>query len=311
MKIYFDLENIPIWDLPTDYFMHNAKEDIELEIQNSKPLTEWCSPFILKHLPNSTNDSNKIVDELIRVHSSDLEFIDYYSSYHIPYKWTSFEENIAFTISLMARCFTPTFRTNFSPFVPATRRETANRGILKNPSLTGKSSTGSTNSSSSEEGTSSEDDSILESSITQNISSESEPLTLPPPSASSSKLVSFDTMFPSMRKVYKTSLKQPNKHDMTKYKQYAKMGVVLMSNITMSSYNPKKPLHNRHKRMIDLDPLGDYKNNDYKRVTSPKINEKSVEIYEKYTELPDKVYNRSPSISDLNIIQKYFNLLSE
>lgn len=281
--------------------MHNAKDDIETELKSAKPLTEWVSPFILKHLPNSSCDSNKMVDELIRVHSRDLEMIDYYSSYHIPYKWTSFEENIAFTISLMARCFTPTFRTNFSPFVPATRR--SDRGILKNPSLTGQSSTGSTNSSSSsDEGTSSEDDSILESSTTHNILIGIED-TEPP-----SKSITFNTLFPPMIEVYQTSLKQPNKTDMSKYKQYVKMGSVLMSNSAMSTYNPKKPLHNRHKRMVDIISLGYYGKDNYKQVTPPQVKDESIKIYEKYTELPYQVYNRSPSTNDLNIIEKYISI---
>lgn len=277
--------------------MHNTREDIELELLSPRPLTEWVSPFILKHLPYSTCDSNKIVDELIRVHSRDLEMIDYYSSYHIPYKWTLFEENIAFTISLMARCFTPTFRTNFSPFVPATRR-TEGRGILKNPSLTGQSSTGSTNSSSgSDEDSSSEDDSLLES-VVQNAPSgmeESEP---------PSRCVTFDKMFPSMIEVYRTSLKQPNKVDMAKYKQYSKMGMVLMSNAAMSTYNPKKPLNNIHKRMINLISRDDYGQDNYKEVKPPKVTDSAMKIYENYVELPGKVYDRSPSTNDLNIIHK-------
>lgn len=294
---------MPIWDLPTDYFMHNPREHVETELKSLKPLTEWVSPFIMKHLPNSTCDSNRMVDELIRVHSRDLEMIDYYSSYHIPYRWTSFEENIAFTISLMARCFTPTFRTNFSPFVPATRRSEG-RGILKNPSLTGQSSTGSTNSSSSsDDGTSSEDDSLLESSITQNISNATEEVEVP------SKCVTFDTMFPSMTEVYQTSLKQPSKADMAKYKQYAKMGKVLMSSATMKTYNPKKPLHNRHKRMIDLTPLGDYGTDCFKHVKPPRVSEESIKIYENYIEKPNTVYDHSPSTQDLDIIQKYISQL--
>lgn len=279
--------------------MHNTRQDIEMELQNPKPLTQWVSPFILKHLPNSTSDSNKSVDELIRVHSRDLEMIDYYSSYHIPYKWTSFEENIAFTISLMARCFTPTFRTNFSPFVPATRR-TEGRGILQNPSLTGQSSTGSTNSSSSsDDGTSSEDDSILENSMVQNLSvagvDDYEP---------SSRCVTFNTMFPSMIKVYQTCLKNPNKRDLEMYKKYAQMGTVLMSSGAMNTYNPKKPLHNRNKRMVNLNSLNDYGQNNYKHVTPPQVKEKSIEIYRKYIELPNLVYNRSPGTKDLNLIHK-------
>lgn len=283
--------------------MHNPRNDIEKQLMSEKALTEWVSPFILKHLPNSTSDSNRIVHELIRVHSRDLEMIDYYSSYHVPYRWTSFEENIAFTISLMARCFTPTFRTNFSPFEPATRRSEG-RGILKNPSLTGQSSTGSMqSSSSSDEGTSSdEDDSILECSTTQNIpgaADDSEP---------PSKYITFNSMFPSMTEVYRTSIKQPNKTDMAKYKQYAKIGVVLMSNVAMSTYNPKKPLLNRHKRTIDLAPVGNYGIDNYKQVKPPNVKLESIKVYEKYVDLPDRVHSRSPSVADLDAIHKYFNM---
>lgn len=281
--------------------MHNQREDIEKQLMSVKPLTEWVSPFVLNHLPYSTCDSNKIVDELIRVHSRDLEMIDYYSSYHVPYRWTSFEENIAFTISLMARCFTPTFRTNFSPFEPATRRSEG-RGILKNPSLTGQSSTGSMHSSSSsDEETSSEDDSILENSTVHNISGGTDETEVP------IQRVTFQTMFPSMAEVYQTSIKQPNKTDMMKYKQYAKIGAVLMSNAAMNTYNPKKPLLNRHKRSIDLTPLGDYGTDNYKQVVPPKVKMESIRIYEKYVDLPDKIHNRSPSTDDFNTIHQYIS----
>lgn len=281
--------------------MHNPQKNSEMEFQCPIPLTEWVNPFILNHLPYSTSDSNKIVDELIRVHSRDLEMIDYYSSYHIPYKWTSFEENIAFSISLMARCFTPTFRTNFSPFEPATRRSEG-RGILKNPSLTGQSSTGSMNSSSSsDEDSSSEDDSLLDSSITQptsNGTDDSEP---------PSKCVTFNTMFPSMIEVYQTSLKQPNKIDIARYKQYAKIRSILMSEAAMSTYNPKKPLLNRHKRMISLEPLADYGNDSYKHVKPPNVKQESINIYQAYVELPEQVNARSPTVNDFNIIDKYIS----
>lgn len=56
--------------------MHNMQSDPEMDSYSLKPITEWVSPFILDHLPVSTIDSNRIVDELIRVHSHDLEMID-------------------------------------------------------------------------------------------------------------------------------------------------------------------------------------------------------------------------------------------
>lgn len=308
MHIFFRpflLENIPIWDLPTDYFMHNPQREIEKQLLSVRPLTEWVSPFILNHLPCSTSDSNKKVDELIRVHTRGLEMIDYYSSYHIPYKRTSFEENIAYNISLMARCFTPKFRTNFSPFEPATRR-TEDRGILKNPSLTGQSSTGSTNSdSSSDDESSSEDDSLLESSITQNISGGTDELE---PMESSTKCITYDKMLLPLNGIYHMELKEPNTDDMEKYKLYAKMRKILMSNAAMSTYNPKKPLLNRHKRVINLEPLGNYGYDCYKRVQPPKVTDASIEIYEKYIDSPAKVHTGAPSVNDLDTIHKYLAL---
>lgn len=276
--------------------MHNSQECVDAKTDRSlKPLTEWVNPFILKHLPHSTSCSNKIVDELICVHTRDLEMIDFYSNYHIPYKCTTFEEHIAFQISHLARSFMPTFRTNFSPFEPAARRREG-RGILKNPSLTGQSSTGSANSSSSsmDEDSSSEDDSILE-----NIY-QSPP---PPPSSISSQTPNPDrSLVASMKDVYHTELKPPNRFDMVKYKRYAKIVKVLMTNTSTMNMNPQKPLLNRSKREVILTPLHCYNDDNYKNITAPT---KSIKIYEKYIEIPDAVYNRSPSVFDLNVIARY------
>lgn len=276
--------------------MHNSQDSDEADMNRSlKPLTEWVNPFILKHLPHSTACSNKIVDELICVHTRDLEMIDFYSNYHIPYKCTTFEEHIAFQISHLARSFMPTFRTNFSPFEPAARRREG-RGILKNPSLTGQSSTGSANSSSSsmDEDSSSEDDSILE--INQ---------PPPPPLAQHSNPDRSISVVSSMKEVYRTELKSPNKFDMVKYKRYAKIGKVLMANASTINMNPQKPLQNRSKREVVLTPLHCYSEDNYKHVDAPRVTSKSIKTYEKYIEIPNAVYNRSPSVSDLNIISRY------
>lgn len=296
--VFLSTENIPIWDLPTDYYMHNSQDAAVADTSRSlKPLTEWVNPFILKHLPHSTSCANKIVDELICVHTRDLEMIDFYSNYHIPYKCTTFEEHIAFQISHLARSFMPTFRTNFSPFEPAARRREG-RGILKNPSLTGQSSTGSANSSSSsmDEVSSSEDDSILD-----NINQATSPLpSLQPPHPDRST-----ALVPSMRDVYHTELKAPNKFDMVKYKRYAKIGKVLMANMSATNLSTQKLLINHSKREVVLTPLHCYSDDNYKYIEAPKVPSKSMKIYEKYTEIPFTVYNRSLSVSDLNIITKY------
>lgn len=169
------------------------------------PLTQWVNPLILKHLPNSTSDANKIVKELIRVHSKDLEMIDYYSNYHLPYKWTGLEEHIAFQISHLARNFMPTYRTNFSPFQPGRRRE--GRGSLKNPSLTGQSSTSSTTSSTSsslEEGSSS-DESVMDSRNSSKIDERTQ------------TKISFASLLPTMKEVYGCERRYPDRHNLNKY----------------------------------------------------------------------------------------------
>lgn len=273
--------------------MHNMQGGADADTYSLKPLTEWVSPFVSSHLPYSTVDSNRIVDELIRVHSHELEMIDFYSSYHTPYKWTSFDENIAFQISLLARCFTPTFRTDFSPFVPATRRQEG-RGILKNPSLTGQSSTGSTNSSqSSDDGSSSEEDSFLENQHSLSAA--------PDDNDTSSK-------DKSMHQEYCVSIRPPTKVDLEKYKQYAKMGSVLMSANTVKSTNPKKLHHNRHKRAINLDSLSNYDGNDCWQTKPPTVSAKSIGIYEKYVETPQRILTEKASASE--IILKYISSLN-
>lgn len=186
--------------------MHNLQTFNDHEKKSLVPLTQWVSPVVMRHLPNSTSDSNKIVKELIRVHSKDLEMIDYYSNYHLPYKWTPFEEHIAFQIGHLARNFMPTYRTNFSPFEPGRRRE---RSTLKNPSLTGQSSTSSTTgsmSSSSGEDSSSDDEPITDSLNTSSVEARAQ-----------HTFFSFADLLPSMLEVYGCEPHQPSKEDMKMY----------------------------------------------------------------------------------------------
>lgn len=182
--------------------MHNL-QTLNDPLMSTIPLTQWISSIILKYLPYSTSDSNKIVSELIRVHSKDLEMIDYYSNYHLPYKWTSFDEHIAFQISHLARNYMPTFRTNFSPFEPSRRPE--GRASLKNPSLTGQSSTSST-SSSLEEDSSSDEDPITDDKNVGNLTT----------NGYKRKLISFESLLPSMKEEYGCEIVSPDKRTQIK-----------------------------------------------------------------------------------------------
>lgn len=203
----FIAEKTPIWELPTDYYMHNLQKWDDQDPQWMVPVTQWVRQITMKHLPLSTSDGNKIAQELVRVHAKDIEMIDYYSAYHYPFKCTTFDENIVFQISQLARNFIPKFRTNFSPFEPAGRRREG-RSNLQNPSMTGQSSTSSTTSSTSssmDEASSSDEDTITDNRFS--ISGDDK---------DPSKFISFDSLFPSMKRIYLTEPKQPKPADMDK-----------------------------------------------------------------------------------------------
>lgn len=164
----------------------------------------------MRHLPYSTSEANKIVKELIRVHSKDLEMIDFYSNYHLPYKWTPFEEHIAYQISHMARNFKQNYRESDSPFQPGPRG--SQRGSSNNPSMTGQSSTSSLNeyssSSSGGEDSMSDDDTLTEMKAT----SERPALVVKPKTT-----VCFEEILPGMQEVYGYSITEPGAKDLLRY----------------------------------------------------------------------------------------------
>ncbi len=249
----------------------------------------------MQNLPYSTSDRNKVVKELIRVHSKELEMIDYYSNYHIPYKWTAFEENIAFQIGHLARNFMPTYRTNFSPFDPNRRGEV--RGSLKNPSLSGQCSTSSTASSST---SSSLDEYSSESDDEQLISNRNVTTTN---SNREEKFISFATLLSSTKDVYGFEIKQPQKDDALKYKRYVQMGKLSMPNRTYKFAGMKS--RNILPKAVQLAPLGNYGTDNYEKVTPPKVLDASKDIYVKYIQSPHAIYSKNNEEASAELL-KYF-----
>lgn len=279
------LDNAAIWELPTDYYMHNLQTFNGHDIKSLAPFTDWVGEIIMRNLPNSTSDRNKIVKELIRVHSNDLEMIDYYSNYHVPYKWTAFEENIAFQIGHLARNFMPTYRTNFSPFDPSRRGEV--RGSLKNPGLTGQSSTSSTTSSTSsslDEYSSSDDEQAISN---RNISSTND---------REDKFISFATLLSSTVDVYGFEIKQPNRGDALKYKRYVQMGKLSMPNRMYQFASTKS--RNMLPKAVTLAPLANYGTDNYQKVKPPNVLETSRKIYDEYIMSPQAIYSRNSEPND-------------
>lgn len=299
-----------IWDLETDFYIHNSRVDVIRKI-SPEPLTQWIRPFVMKHLPYSTSDNNRVVNELIKIHSTDAEIIDYYSNFYYDFKLTSFEENIAYQLSLLARNFVPTFRTNFSPFEPIRRRESA---AIKNPSLTGQSSTGSTNSSSSslDENSDSEDD---DRSIRN---------TAPNSSANSSRAedpVTISNMFPMTGDVYGFEIKAPKKADMIKYHKYVQMNRIFNPQNYAGLKNESK--HNQQQQLnllnssttdaIVIQNNEIHYRNDLCRMSTaqedipiPTVKPESIAVYEKYCQMRQSIMEQK-SVDP--VISQYVNAL--
>lgn len=139
-----------IWDYTSDYYFHHKPVIFSL-----KSFTQWWDEGILKSLPYAYNDLTKACSELIHIHSRDVEMIDSYLDYYRPYELSILGELFQLKVSNSIRDFMPNFTTNYSPFTlrvrPVRRREeNSNKGngiTMKNPSLTGQSSTSSAASS--------------------------------------------------------------------------------------------------------------------------------------------------------------------
>lgn len=275
--------------------MHNLQTFDDHEIKSFASLTDWVGNIIMKNLPHSTSCRNKIVKELIRVHSKELEMIDYYSNYHIPYKWTAFEENIAFQIGHLARNFMPTYRTNFSPFDPSRRGE--GRGSLKNPGLTGQSSTSSTTSSTSssldECSSDSDDEQVISNRITSSTIDREE------------KFISFATLLSSTMDVYGFDIKPPKRNDAIKYERYVQMGKQSMPTRTYQFPNTKK------RKAVILTPLANYGTDSFQRVNQPIVSNESSTVYDKYIGSPQVIYAKNSEPSDQLLKYVNFNYTSK
>jgi hypothetical protein len=283
LGLYVPYENTDgehLWDMTNDYNLHNSigSDDATKE----KQLTMWYSDIIRKNLPYSTSIANKIVKELIRIHSLDLEMIDLHSNYHLTYKLTSLEENIAYQISQISqRTFTPTYRTNFSPFEPAKRTAQP----AKAPTSI------EMNSSSDDEDSSDEDDDDTHSSLKLSITDQRQ---------TEKKSYFSDTLPSDCKTIYGFELTHPDKESMTKYKGYV--------HFQKRSQPPAEKSEKKHKPIV-LESSVVYRDSSV-QVTEPKVSESDRKKYENYCKLiinPD--YDENSSSSD--IIEKYVNFKFE
>ncbi|XP_078036880.1 polyphosphoinositide phosphatase FIG4 isoform X2 [Augochlora pura] len=277
----------PIWELITDYYLHH--KPASQYTRRTKLLTQWWDTNVLKCLPYALNEVTKACTEIIQVQNSVEEMIDVYYDFHRPYELSVISEVYAYKISHSVRDFMPHFTTNFSPFAvrvrPGRRREeTGNKNLnMKNPSMTGQSSTSSTTSSASstEDSSSDDDDSHQHTNDSQLISSKE-----------SSELVSFESLFPSMKEVYGTQPDYPKRNDVVLYKKF----VLIARNATYPLDNTKlrSKLMQQASFLETTTPV----------IALPEVKQCSINIYEQYVNRAS-AGGSIPNPNDINLYQSY------
>ncbi|XP_033338065.2 polyphosphoinositide phosphatase FIG4 isoform X2 [Megalopta genalis] len=275
----------PIWELVTDYYLHH-KPACQYT-RRIKLLTQWWDTNVLKCLPYALNEVTKACTEIIQVQNSVEEMIDVYYDFHRPYELSAISEVYAYKISHSVRDFMPQCTTNFSPFAVRVRRrrgEIDNKNLnMKNPSMTGQSSTSSTisSASSTEDSSSDDDDSHQHTNDSQLISSKE-----------SSELISFESLFPSMKEVYGTQPDYPKRNDVVLYKKF----VLIARNATYPLDNTKlrSKLMQQASFLETTTPV----------IALPEVKECSISIYEQYVNRAS-AGGSIPSPNDMNLYESY------
>lgn len=289
--------------------MHNAYKPLSPR-HETRLITDWVRMKIRKCLPYSCSDLNRIVKELFRVHTRDLEMIDGYSNYYQSFKWTELNEHISFEISQVAMRHLPTFRTNYSPF----QKQIQERKKPKNPSLTGQSSTSSTasnDSSSSSEADDTSTDEEFSASLSLKEQNQKH-------NKENETSITLESLLPPMEEVYGCKVSNPSKENMDVYKRYVQMSK-LTSNTAVGSNNqqpaPQSSLGNaangvqmRNLSGINLKPLSDYGSDSYLSVKPPTVSEESLRIYEEYCKIP-RNFNVVPKIDEFDKLYRYVLML--
>ncbi|KAF5294867.1 hypothetical protein FQR65_LT10665 [Abscondita terminalis] len=279
----------PIWEYITDYHFHHKI----VVAKRNKPLSQWWDTNVIHCLPYSYNDLTKTCSEMIQVQSRDVEMIDAYTDYYRPYELSVLSEMFAYKISNSIRDFMPNFTINYSPFTirvrPGKRREESSNkgGFMKNPSLTGQSSTSSTASSdSSSAGSESSND---ESSIYTNESQMTA-------SRDSGSRITFDSLFPSMKQVYGSEIKEPKRSDLLTYKKYIYIG--RKANGTIRSITLTG---------MQLKPKSEFLSDTSVQVIPPKVSQDAINVYRDYINVGING-GLPPKRGDLDVYKKYANL---
>ncbi|KAF4520837.1 hypothetical protein B566_EDAN007133 [Ephemera danica] len=285
LGLFVPEDNKPqIWELASDYYLHHTKA-IGIKTKKRIPLTKWWDEEVLGALPTPFELLSKSCSEIVRVNPRD-EMVDSYFDYYRPYEFNILNEMFAFKITHSVRDFMPHFTANYSPFAvrgrPGRRRDeaTSKQTSMRNPSMTGQSSTSSTNSSPSEDS----DDSDLDTNPPSHMSQSRD---------SSSGSLTFESLFPSMKQVYGVAIEQPSEANIQIYNRFVEIG---HQSVTVSqAITPEIKF-----------VAAQYGLNSSLSTSLPKVSPASLAAYKKFVEVGIRGPSE-PSKSSLLQYQNYVN----
>ncbi|CAC5356847.1 FIG4 [Mytilus coruscus] len=225
LGVFLPREGKPnIWELPTDYYLHN-KDLAGVQRIFRKSYSQWWDLPVFRSLPLPYDQKKKSEDDsaVEKFHDTD-ERINHFNDYYRPFELTVLKNHFTMVMEHSVRNYKPKAAKDDSPF--SLRLTDRNKGRTKklfrhstNPNLSGKDSTLSTASAGSDGSSSSSESMDMEGNFSlsdSDVPSQSRYEKKIEERASSSKWI----MDPS----YGLNICSPSKHDELHYARYHQIG---------------------------------------------------------------------------------------
>ncbi|KAK7108164.1 polyphosphoinositide phosphatase-like isoform X2 [Littorina saxatilis] len=275
-----------LWELPTDFYLHNPITMGKIPSERSS-YSQWWEKGVYENLPRPYDEVAKSDAGQLEISTAPAssENVNIFFEFYRPADLTVFEDLYQFFMSRATRKFMPKGATHFSPFIIREPPEPSDKmGNEANPNISGKDSTASTTSQGSDDSSSSEDSSV-EAGV--HLSESSSPYD----SEHESTFVSFKDLFPSMKKVYDSEIKEPNDRDRNIYERYVEIGqgchqtpetkgqksVCLSFERSMAPHRARKVPQG-----LDIYPISGFKMDSTFGVEPPPVSLHSQDIYKAY-----------------------------
>lgn len=287
---------VPLWDLPTDYYLHNSVAAGQL-VCHRNMYTCWWDPEVAKCLPGACIEVRKGLDdsilEIIKTYPLDPRIDEYFDHYR-PFEMTSMDDLLTFTMNPSIIRFTDDY-SPFSVRVQSGKRRDACDTKPPNPSVTGISSTASASSGTSdtESGESSSEENFI---IMHSEESSA--------SLATCQTATFESMFTTMKKVYGVELQKPCGRDLKLYERHAEIGKVVGKGNT-------PPMNDSfYGKAFSLQLKSNFMDGSVYGVTPPIVSKADKDIYRSYVQR-GQVGPSSPSQRSLAIYEHYCTIRSK